>query len=202
MPVVPTSHRWYDAVLVVALVVVAILGLLSFVLYETPPPTLSQGSGRGHFVMYYEGLATCPLGDNFTTDGCTGGDYTYSVEVLSNINFGQVSFQVNTSTGGTYVATGGSPGFSFETLFGTIPAEWRATDGRMAMIGPWETWTYSRGIYLDGAYYGGATATTPLTNFTNFLIDMGAENPHGMGYSLVALGQAGYSGYSAPLALP
>ncbi len=202
MAPVPWPKRWYDVALVVALVLVATVGLVSFVLYETSPPTLTQGPGRGHFVMHYESLSTCPLGDNYTADGCTTGDYTYSIEVLSNVDFGQVGFQVNTSTGGTYVATGGSPGFSFESFFPTMPAEWRATDGRMAMIGPWETWTYSRGTHIDGEYYGGASATTPLTNFTNFIVDMGTENPHAMGYTLVALGRAGYSGYSAPLALP
>jgi hypothetical protein len=44
MPLVPTSHRWSDAVLVAVLVVVAAVGLVGIASHPTPPTSITIGT--------------------------------------------------------------------------------------------------------------------------------------------------------------
>ena len=123
-------------------------------------------------------------------EGCSGGDFDYAVRIeSSSIEFGQVVFQVSTSNGSVYVATGGEPGFSVLNGSGGVLAHWLAPEGKMSMNGGW-------------SYSPGVTGSTPLLNFDTIEVDMGATNPEDQGYTLTGVGTGEISGSTAAINLP
>jgi hypothetical protein len=134
----------------------------------------------------------CPTNDTFAVDGCQGPThFEYQVHVAeSTVTLGTFDLLVQTPTGGTDYASGGL-GFAIVGPSDTLVAEGSSEGGLMSMNA---TWTY-----LDGN-----GPSTPLTNLDTIVIDMGPQNPGGLGLALVAAATVGYgyTGTTAPLPLP
>jgi len=132
---------------------------------------------------------TCPSAGTFATTGCLAGDFVYTIAIAGSVvTFGNVLFHIETLGGTVYVATGGEPGFSILNSTGVIATQYTAPGGVMAMT---SGWTYS----------AGTNASTLLTSLYTILLDMGTLDPHGQGYSFVALGTGSFSGTTV-VALP
>ncbi|MGD0588725.1 MAG: hypothetical protein ABSA63_08060 [Thermoplasmata archaeon] len=156
--------------------------------FQTPPPSkipIGTALAVGNPV-----LSTCAIGSTFTVNGCTAGDYTYTLTVESStVELGDMVFEVETATGGLYSLA--SPGgFSVISITGSVDAEYPLGSlNFMDMSSPF-------------LFYGsGITNTTALTSIDTILIDMGNTDPAGIGLTFVVQGTNGYSG-SIALALP
>jgi len=55
------------------------------------------------------------------------------------------------------------------------------------------------GVICNGAQ---CAPSTPWSSIYTIVIDMGTGNPSGLGLTFVAIGTAGYSGTTSPVALP
>jgi hypothetical protein len=133
---------------------------------------------------------TCPASGTFAVEGCSPGEFTYSLLIeSSDVQFGDVRFHAETSAGGNYSATGAS-GFSILNLSGTVLAQYTAAGGLMSMSVDW------------GNYLAGVTPSAILLTTDSLLIDMGSANPHGQGYLVFANLTAPYTGYTATQELP
>jgi hypothetical protein len=122
------------------------------------------------------------------------GDYYYTVPILySPVTFGSVLFEVLTTTGTTFQATGhGAFAVSLVTSVGTVSTSWvGASPYSMLMPGSGFS-TYAAGFH----------PTTPLTSAYEISIDMGTVNPAGVGNSFVVIGIGSYSGQTIPVPLP
>ncbi len=86
------------------------------------------------------------------------------------------------------MATAGH-GFSILNSNGTVVAQYAAVGGSMGMS---SDWTLGSGV-TDG---------TPLNTTDSIVIDMGTQNPTGLGLQFVAQGMQSYTGTTNALALP
>ncbi len=175
---------------------VATVGTLILVLVLTgvfpllPAQTAGVGEGclscrDGQFIAGNPVLGTCPSGGTFASAGCSAGEFVYTLTVESSFaTFGQVLFHIEASNGTVYVAIGGESGFSILSSTGAVVAQYPAANGLMSMKSGW-------------SYAVGITATTPLTSLYAVLVDMGAPNPHGQGYTFVDVSTGNYTGSSS-----
>jgi hypothetical protein len=135
----------------------------------------------------------CATGYTFVSNGCNGGDYTYSITIeASSADFGDVLFSVRTAAGGQYPILTGSGGFSVIGVIGNVEAQSNSTQmgNQLSMATGWLV------------YGPGIAATYPLTSIDVILIDMGPSNPTGLGLTFTVFGTESYSGSTSPLPLP
>lgn len=144
----------------------------------------------GNFTAGDPVLSTCPAGDTYASNGCLGGDYVYSLPILSsNATFGGVAFRVP-SAGFGEVVVEGVGGFSILN----------ASDDLVAQSIPLKTL-----LMLDDFTPLPATQmdrSSPLSTVFTIVIDMGSTSPAGQGYTFVANAVGSFQGSTAPLALP
>ena len=136
-------------------------------------------------------FSTCAAGSTFAANGCTAGDFTYSLTIeASAVTFADVLFEVRTDVGSVYTIS--SPGgFSVVGITGTVEASY-AVGGSSQLV-----------MMTGFTYFGsGVSPSTPLTSLDTILIDMGTVNPVGTGLSFTVLGTGSFSGTTEPLALP
>jgi hypothetical protein len=151
-------------------VVNATTGVLMTTAYEAAQNctfTIPNGTGPGStpigsaFAAGNPVLSTCAAGSTFVANGCNAGDFTYTLTIeASAVTFGDVLFEVRTSTGDIYTPTGPG-GFSVEEITGTVDAEFP--------VGSLSPLVMSTGFTYFG---GGVSTSTPLTSFDTILIDM------------------------------
>jgi hypothetical protein len=173
----------------------ATTGVISSVAYQASFPCAGSGSGPTEiplgtaFAAGNPVRSVCPTGDTYALEGCTAGDYTYTLTVeTSTLNLSSVLFEVTTSNGGVYsISTEG--GFSIVNISGLVVAQ-SSPSTELAMLAPWST------------YNPPASSGTPLTSLDTIEIDMGTANPAGDDLYFIAAGTGNYSGTTAPLALP
>jgi hypothetical protein len=136
-------------------------------------------------------ISTCAAGSTFVANGCTAGDFTYTVMIeASAVTYGSVLFEVRTSTGNIYTLSDPG-GFSVVGITGTVEASY-AVGGSSLLV-----------MMTGFTYFGsGVSPSTPLTNLDTIVIDMGTVNPVGTGLTFTVLGTGSYSGSTEPLALP
>lgn len=159
----------------------------AFSFYRMSQIPISEG-----FAIANPTLSTCPAGSTFATDGCTAGDYTYSIKIsLSYLWFSPTSFWVDTASGGLYTASGPG-GFSVLTSSGSVAAQAPvASETGMAMPHSWVT------------FGAGISPESTITTTDTILLDMGTTSPVGLGLTFEAMGPLGaFSGNTAPLTLP
>ena len=145
------------------------------------------------FAMGNPTLATCPSGDTFADNGCNAGDYTYSVTIeASAVEFGSVLLVVKTNTDSNFTVLPGPGGFSVINITGGVAAEINSTKMGNHL---WMTTTWA-------SFGTGVEPSSPLTPLYSFLVDVGQTDTLGLGLTLVAYGAGGYTGSTAPLALP
>lgn len=131
----------------------------------------------------------CPTNDTYAADGCTAGDYTYTLTIESSaVTFANVLFEVRTPTGSVLNLT--SPGgFSVTSITGVVSAQTLALSS-LSMSATW------------AVYHASVAGSTPLTPLYVILIDVGTTGPTGNGDFFTVAGTNGYSGTTAPLSLP
>ncbi len=177
------------AVVIVAVAVVAFLIVVSFVWVlsvettriSTFPPDVPLGST---FAVGNAIEGTCPTGSTFEANGCSAGDFQYTVTVENSVvTFGDVAFQVVTSTGSVLTVIGGL-GFTILNDSGVALAQFAVSGGHMSMGSP--SWTYS----------SGTASSTPLREYDIIVIDMGTTNPVGLGFYFEANGVGRYTGWT------
>jgi hypothetical protein len=131
----------------------------------------------------------CPTGDSYAREGCTAGDYTYTLTVeASTLNLSSVLFEVELSNGGVY-SVSGEGGFSVVNISGLVIAQ-SSPSTELEMLAPWST------------YNPPAASGTPLTSLDTIEIDVGTANPAGDNLYFIATGTGNYGGTTAPLPLP
>jgi hypothetical protein len=132
----------------------------------------------------------CPVGGTFLSGGCQGpADFYYRVSIIeSTITFGSAWFFVQSSSGSIDVATSGQ-GFTILTGSGAVAAQYAADAGSMGMT---SDWTFGSGV----------ADSTPVVTTDYIVIDMGTQNPTGLGLEFVAHAMEGYTGTTNPLPLP
>ncbi|MCI4372126.1 MAG: hypothetical protein L3K02_00555 [Thermoplasmata archaeon] len=132
----------------------------------------------------------CPLDATFLSTGCQGpADFYYRVSIIdSTISFGSAWFFVQTPSGSIDVAPSGL-GFTILTENGAVAAQYAAAGGSMGMT---SDWTFGSGV-VDG---------TPVLTSDYIVIDMGTQNPSGLGLEFVAQAMGSYTGTTNPLPLP
>ncbi|HTS33158.1 MAG TPA: hypothetical protein VMI55_04375 [Thermoplasmata archaeon] len=173
----------------------ATTGVISSVAYQASFPCAGSGSQPTEIPLGTAFAAgnpvgsLCPTGDTYALEGCTAGDYTYTLTVeASTLNLSSVLFEVTTSNGGVYsISTEG--GFSIVNVIGLVVAQ-SSPSTELEMLAPWST------------YNPPASSGTPLTSLDTIEIDMGTANPAGDNLYFIAAGTGNYSGTTAPLALP
>jgi hypothetical protein len=136
-------------------------------------------------------LETCPTGSTFVAQGCTSGDYAYTVVIeFSAVYFDNVRLAVVTSAGANY-SVSPSGGFSVLAVNASVAAQTSSAQmgGVLAMPTSWQS------------YAAGTHPSTPLVTTYSIVIDVGTADPTGMGLILQVYGNQGYSGLIS-LALP
>ncbi|MGP8076421.1 MAG: hypothetical protein ACLP8Y_06805 [Thermoplasmata archaeon] len=185
------SVRGVKVVAVVGAVAIILLLSVALVLPQLQPGGVCSGCGLP-YLGFVEGnpvAGTCPGGGRVTTSGCLAGDYVYNLSIEGSIiTFGEVLFHIDTATGTVYVASGNYSGFAILNATGSMAAHYQAESGVMNMTSGWD-------------YANGVESSTPLTTMYNIVVDFGTINPHGQGYTFVAVWTDSYSG-STPIALP
>jgi hypothetical protein len=133
-------------------------------------------------------LSSCGADSTYTGRGCVTGDYVFTLAIdASSVTFGSVEFQVKTPSG-TIVTTDGANGFSVLNASGAVEAQSGASP-TLSMTTPF------------GTYGSGLTNTSGLPAGDRIEIDMGTENPVGLGELFIVLGTGVYSGVTSPVAL-
>ena len=180
-----------SAVVVILVIVVGlfVVGVIHFSQTQgTPGPC--NGCGAPPFAIGAPLAGTCPTGDNFTDNGCSAGEYVYTLTIESSvILLDEILFHTSTDSGGSYIATGTS-GFSILSLQGVALAQFSGPSGLMSMTSGWST------------YSAGSSPSTPLLTTDSLLIDMGTVSPHDQGYLVYANGTGLFAGTTSPLELP
>ncbi len=141
-------------------------------------------------------LSTCPTNDTYALDGCTAGDYAYTVTVdSSSVNFTSLLFEVKTADG-AIVQLAVDGGFSIVAVNGLVAAQSDpSTDLAMSSVFA----TFGASGTCGASPCGPSTALTALDTI---VIDMGTADPAGLGDQFVVLGTGLYSGTASPIALP
>ena len=129
-----------------------------------------------------------------TPTGCAGAaDYIYTLTVeSSSVTFGNVLFQVKTSTGGIFT-TAGAGGFSILNLTGVVAASYTRPVA-MVLSMPSSGFSIWGAAGTCGIVGTACSATSPLTNLYTLVIDMGTAIPTGQGITLTIVGASGYTG--------
>jgi len=130
-----------------------------------------------------------PLG-TFVVTGCQGpNDFFYRVSIIdSTINFGAAWFFVETAAGAVEAIPSGL-GFTVLTEKGMVAAQYAVAGGSMGMS---SDWTYASGV----------SDSTPVNTTDYIVIDMGTQNPRGLGLEFLAQGMGSYTGTTNSLGLP
>jgi len=139
---------------------------------------------------------TCPSGSTYAKNGCDAGDFGYTLWIeTSLIPFGGILFEIKTPSGAILSAPGAN-GFTVVNKDGEVAAQ-SAASTTLAM-------TITFQIYGSSPICNGASCgtSTLLTIAYSIVIDMGTNNPTGLGYYFVATGTGEYSGTTAGLSLP
>lgn len=144
------------------------------------PGTTPIGSALGlGFPTTIVGAGT---GGTIASQGCTSGDYCYSIPIVmtaDNVTPGDFQIQV-TGHNGTLIPTAG---YAVLTITGQV---------LVYSLGPVETAWSS----------GSGGANTSLSSTMTLLIDVGATNPAGAGYSLTLTGTGPFANSSEGTSLP
>jgi hypothetical protein len=160
-----------------------------------PKETCDVGGGTPIGSAFAAGdpfVSTCPAGDTASKNGCTAGDYVYTLSVeSSSVELADVLFEVVTSSAAidTLSAPGG---FTLLDVNGTLVAQSTWSD-TLAMVIPSDPWS---------TYGVGQSSSTPLTTLDSIVIDVGTADPIGTGLTFVVLGAGVYTGSTAPISLP
>ncbi len=187
----PAAHPVLVAVVVVVtlLLVGTALGILVVQLETSgpgPPPSFPIGSA---FAAGDPIEGVCPTGNTFVTGGCAPDHAAYTLEVrASTVTFGDVVFEVLTTTGSVARETDGL-GFTILNATDVVLVQFAVADGQMSMGSG--AWTYA----------SDATSSSPLTTWDTIMIDIGTTDPTGQGPFFVAVGVAQYTGTTS-IALP
>ena len=193
--------------IIATILLVAITVVLAAVLYVLISGLTGGGVGSKPIGTAFNAgnpILASPSAGTLANAGCLGGasgtgHYCYTLTVESStINFGQVQFEVKTSTGAIYTAVAAG-GFSVLNIAQAVVAQTVAGAGTgLAM-------SSTLAITAAGTA-AGITTASPLTNLYTIVIDLGlvtgGVSPSGTGLTFVGLGTGGFSGTTSPVALP
>jgi hypothetical protein len=147
------------------------------------PPPLSIGSAlQLGFVTLTVGSGT---GGTLASQGCTSGDYCYSLSVTSasdNVTPADFEMEVMGNNGPN------------ETEFPAVGFAILNAAGQVVVYAP--------GPVENGWTSGVGNPSTLLTNTSTFSIDMGAQNPSGGGYFLALTGTGPFAGSGEGIGFP
>lgn len=159
--------------------------------YEALAPSARPAPMETAFLVGNAATSKCPGSDTFAANGCTAGDYIYTLSVEASIvAFENALFEVETSEGAAYHHNG-SGGFTVVNLLGELLVQTPIPNGSWMEMNSTFTF-YSMGVWPE----------TPMTSFDVIILDMGTVDPAAMGLTLVAWGTDGFTGSSEPLSLP
>jgi len=159
--------------------------------YTSPTPSPSCGGklhpplGSALALGNARGLS-CPTGSGVPpgdSNGCTAGDWEYTVVVESStVTLDILELEVTEPGGGAFAATG-SASFTILNVTGGVIASYVVGPGSLTMTSTWQT------------YLAGDSGSTPLTSVDTVVVDMGQTGPT-TGQNLVLVGSASssYSG--------
>lgn len=144
------------------------------------------------FVVTNPVLSMCPSGSTFATNGCSAGDYTYSISITTSyLWFFPTGFWLDEASGSVYYATGDG-GFSVLTSSGSVAAQ-TAVAAQTPMAMPHSFTTFGSGV----------SGISTISTSDTILIDMGTLDPAGMGLTFEANGPSdAFTGNTPPLTLP
>ncbi len=124
--------------------------------------------------------------------GCvSSGEFVYDVTVLGNtVPLGAALYRVADASGAN-VTDPSEAGFAYVTSHGTVLASYVVPAGAPLAMNSTAQWTFANG----------ATATTPTGDVT-LVVDVGAVDPSGMGWSIYARTTGAGPDSSASTVLP
>jgi hypothetical protein len=187
--------------IIATILLVAIAVVLAAVLYALVAGLTGGGVGPkpigSTFAVGGPTYSKCPATYTYATNGCLAGDYFYNLTVeTAGPTFASVLFEVQTSAGTVYAATGVG-GFTILTISGKVAAQMTTASAMLAMTSSFGT--YGASPTCNGVGCGPSTLFSSLYTVE---IDMGTTNPVGLSYQFVAIGTGSYSGVTSPVALP
>ena len=187
--------------IVATILLVAITVVLAAVLYALISGLTGGGVGSRPIGSAFDAgspmASKCTASYSYAANGCQGGDYVYNLTVeTTGPTFASVLFEVQTSAGTVYAATGVG-GFTILTISGKVAAQMTTASAMLAMTSSFGT--YGASPTCNGVGCGPSTLFSSLYTVE---IDMGTTNPVGLSYQFVAIGTGSYSGVTSPVALP